>query len=236
MQRYLFIVLVLLCMMPVWAQEEFDAHIVGHVLDEKTGEHLPYVNVQVKGTDIGTITDESGHYFLKNLPLGRQTIIFSYVGYETEELPVNITEHTTTELKAVIHEMSQQLNGVVVTANRYATKRQEAATIVNVLAPAMFESTAVTCAADVLNFQPGLRVDNTCSNCGKTELRINGLQGQYTQILMDSRPVFSSMASVYGLEQVPTAMIDRIEVIRGGGSAMYGANAIAGVVLSLIHI
>ena len=224
------LVLALLCAMPLWAQEEYDAHLIGHVLDEKTGEHLPYVNVQVKGTNIGTVTDESGHYFLKNLPLGRQIIVFSYVGYETEELPVNIKEGTTTELKAVIRETSQQLNSVVVTANRYATKRQEAATIVNVLAPRMFETTAVTCAADVLSFQPGLRVDNTCSNCGKTELRINGLQGQYTQILMDNRPVFSSMAAVYGLEQVPTAMIDRIEVVRGGGSAMYGANAIAGVV------
>ena len=224
------LVLALLCVVPLWAQDEYDAHLVGHVLDEKTGEHLPYVNVQVKGTNIGSVTDESGHYFLKNIPLGRQTIVFSYVGYETEELPVNIEENTTTELKAVIREVSQQLNSVVVTANRYATKRQEAATIVNVLSPTMFETTAVTCAADVLSFQPGLRVENTCSNCGKTELRINGLQGQYTQILMDSRPVFSSMAAVYGLEQVPSAMIDRIEVVRGGGSAMYGANAIAGVV------
>ncbi|MBO7458544.1 MAG: carboxypeptidase-like regulatory domain-containing protein, partial [Paludibacteraceae bacterium] len=144
------LVFALLCTVPLWAQDEYDAHLVGHVLDEKTGEHLPYVNVQVKGTNIGTVTDESGHYFLKNLPLGRQTIIFSYVGYETEELPVNITEHTTTELKAVIREVSQQLNSVVVTANRYATKRQEAATIVNVLSPTMFETTAVTCAADVL--------------------------------------------------------------------------------------
>lgn len=212
------------------AQEEFDAHIVGHVLDEKTGEHLPYVNVQVKGTNIGTVTDESGHFFMKNLPLGKQIIVFSYVGYETEELPVRIEEDKTVELKATIRELPQLLNGVVVTANRYETKRQEAATIVNVLSPKLFETTAVACVADVLNYQPGLRVENTCSNCGKTELRINGLQGQYTQVLMDSRPVFSSMASVYGLEQVPAAMIDRIEVIRGGGSAMYGANAIAGVV------
>ena len=212
------------------AQEASDSHLTGHVLDETTGEHLPFVNVQLKGTNVGTVTDESGHYFLKDLPLGKQIIVFSYVGYETVELPVTIVAHTTTELKATIHEMSQQLNSVVVTANRYATKRQEAATIVNVLSPKLFETTAVACVADVLSFQPGLRVENTCSNCGKTELRINGLQGQYTQILMDSRPVFSSMASVYGLEQVPSAMIDRIEVVRGGGSAMYGANAIAGVV------
>ena len=209
---------------------QHDAHLTGHVLDAETGEHLPFVNVQLKGTNIGTVTDESGHYLLKDLPLGRQIIVFSYVGYETEELPVNIIEDRTVELKAAIHEQAQLLENVVVTANRYATKRQEAATIVNVLSPKLFETTAVSCVADALSFQPGLRVDNTCSNCGKTDLRINGLQGQYTQILMDSRPVFSSMASVYGLEQVPAAMIDRIEVVRGGGSATYGANAIAGVV------
>ncbi len=209
---------------------QYDAHLTGHVLDECTGEHLPYVNVQVKGTNIGTVTDESGHYLLQDLPIGHQTILFSYVGYETLELPVNMEADRTIELKATIHEVSQQLNGVVVTANRYATKRQEAATIVNVMSPKLFETTAVACMAEAMSFQPGLRVENSCSNCGKTDLRINGLQGQYTQILMDSRPVFSSMASVYGLEQVPAAMIDRIEVVRGGGSAMYGANAIAGVV------
>ena len=212
------------------AQSEYDAHLVGHVIDEKTGEHLPYVNIQIKGTNIGTVTDESGHYFLKNLTPGRVTVVVSYVGYETEELPVVIKENTTTELKVAIREAAQQLNSVVVTANRYATKRQEAATIVNVLSPKLFETTAVACVADVLNYQPGLRVESTCGNCGKTELRINGLQGQYSQILMDSRPVFSSLASVYGLEQVPAAMIDRIEVVRGGASAVYGANAIAGVV------
>ncbi|MBQ5378850.1 MAG: TonB-dependent receptor [Paludibacteraceae bacterium] len=216
------------CCVPVLAQ--YDAHLTGHVLDEKTGEHLPFVNVQVKGTNIGTVTDESGHYFLKDMPIGKQIIVFSFVGYETLELPVTMVENKTIELKATIREFSQQLNSVVVTANRYATKRQEAATIVNVLSPEMFETTAGSCVADALCFQPGLRVENSCSNCGKTDLRINGLQGQYTQILMDSRPVFSSMASVYGLEQVPAAMIDRIEVMRGGGSAVYGANAIAGVV------
>ena len=217
----------MLCV-PVFAQ--YDAHLTGHVLDEHTGEHLPFVNVQVKGTNIGTVTDESGHYFLRDMPIGKQTIVFSYVGYETLELPVTMVEDKTIELKATIREVSQQLNSVVVTANRYATKRQETATIVNVLSPDLFQTTAVSCVADVLSFQPGLRVENSCSNCGKTDLRINGLQGQYTQILMDSRPVFSSMASVYGLEQVPAAMIDRIEVVRGGGSAVYGANAIAGVV------
>ena len=79
-----------------------------------------------------------------------------------------------------------------------------------------------------MNFQSGLRVENNCGNCGTTQLRINGLEGQYSQVLLDSRPIFSSLASVYGLEQLPVAMIERVEVIRGGGSALFGANAIGG--------
>ena len=89
---------------------QYDAHLTGHVLDERTGEHLPYVNVQIKGTNIGTVTDESGHYLLQDLPIGRQTVIFSYVGYETLELPVVMEENRTIELKATIREISQQLN------------------------------------------------------------------------------------------------------------------------------
>lgn len=81
-----------------------------------------------------------------------------------------------------------------------------------------------------MNFQSGLRVETNCGNCGTTQLRINGLEGQYSQVLLDSRPIFSSLASVYGLEQLPVAMIERVEVIRGGGSALFGANAIGGVV------
>ncbi len=81
-----------------------------------------------------------------------------------------------------------------------------------------------------MNFQSGLRVENNCGNCGTMQLRINGLEGHYSQILLDSRPIFSSLAAVYGLDQLPVAMIERVEVVRGGGSALFGSNAIGGVV------
>ena len=207
-----------------------DAHIAGHVLDANTQEHLAFVNVQVKGTSMGCLTDESGHFYLKNLPIGTHTVVFSMMGYETIEKTVTLQRDTLIELKVAIAETSFVIDNVVVTANKYATKQKEVATIVNVISPLIIESTASNSMADVLNFQTGLRVEETCSNCGVPQIRINGLEGPYTQILMDSRPIFSSLASVYGLEQLPAGMVDRIEVIRGGGSALYGANAIAGVV------
>lgn len=84
--------------------------------------------------------------------------------------------------------------------------------------------------AQGLSFQPGVRVENNCQNCGFQQVRINGLDGQYTQILIDSRPIFSSLAGVYGIEQLPANMVDRVEVMRGGGSALFGSSAIAGTI------
>jgi len=221
--------LLVFSILAVFAQAQ-DAHIVGHVIDKATGEHMPFVSVQLKGTSYGGLTDETGHYFVKNLPTGKFTVVYTCVGYETEERVVEIKARTTLEINIELREESYMVDGVVVTANKYETKKRETATIVNVVSPVLFENTTAQCMADVLGFQTGLRVEQTCSNCGVPSLRINGLEGQYTQILMDSRPIFSSLASVYGLEQVPTGMVDRVEIIRGGGSALYGANAIAGVV------
>src|SRR5574344_704042 len=210
--------------------EVTDAHITGHVIDDVTGEHIPFVNIQIKGSSIGTTTDESGHFFLRNLPLGEHTLLFSMVGYTSEERVVTVKENSTVELHVKMNEASFLIDNVVVTANKYDTKQKQAVSIVNVISPLIFETTSSNNMAEVLDYQTGLRVEMSCQNCGVPQLRINGLEGQYSQILMDSRPIFSSLASVYGLEQIPTGMVDRVEVIRGGGSALFGANAIAGVV------
>ncbi len=210
--------------------EGTDASITGHVVDKTTGEHLPFVNIQLKGTSIGSTTDVTGHYLLTNLPVGETVIVFSMVGYKTAEYTINLKHNKTHELYAEIEESSFIMDQVVVTANKYETKKRETAAIVNVVSPLMFETTTSNNIGDVLNYQTGLRVENGCQNCGQSSLRINGLEGQYSLMLIDGRPMFSSLASVYGLEQMPAGMIDRVEVMRGGGSAVYGSNAVAGVV------
>lgn len=220
----------MLCLCAIHLHAATHSHIAGHVLDAATKEPLSYINVHLKGTSIGSTTDESGHYFLKNVPIGQQVLAFSFVGYKTKEVPVLIEADSTYICNVEIEETSYLLENVVVSANKYETKQKEVASIVNVISPHTIENTCSNSMADVLNFQPGLRVEMSCSNCGVPQLHINGLDGQYSQILLDSRPIFSSLASVYGLEQIPTGMVDRIEVIRGGCSALFGANAIGGVV------
>lgn len=210
--------------------QETDANIFGHVVDKQTQEHLPYVNLLIKGTTKGTSTDESGHYFITNLAEGKHTLEVSYVGYITCLTEVYVKRGESKEVNIEIEPDTQMLGDVVVSASREAVNRREAAVVVNVLSPKVLERVNAVNLAEGLNYQPGLRVENTCQNCGTNQLRINGLEGKYSQILIDSRPVFSALAGVYGLEQIPVSMVDRIEVIRGGGSALFGANAIGGVV------
>lgn len=207
-----------------------DANIFGHVLDANTNEHLPFASIVLKKLNIGAQTDSTGHYHIANLPEGRHEMEVSHIGYRTYSLTVNVEKGRTAEYNFHLVPETDYLDQVVVTGSRYSTRRRETGQLVNVVTPKLFENTLAVNPAGVLDFQPGLRVEYDCSNCGFSQLRINGLSGQYTQVLLDSRLVFSSLTMVYGLEQFPAAMMERIEVVRGGGSALFGANAIGGTV------
>ena len=207
-----------------------DANITGHVQDAATGEHLPYITIVIKGTTIGTATDATGHYFLKHLPEGEFILEASMLGYGTVEKSVTTRSGKTIEVNFVLQEDSERMDEIVVTANRNETNKKESSTIVNITSGKLFSATGSSTLSESMNFTPGLRIENNCGNCAVTQLRINGLEGHYSQILLDSRPIFSSLATVYGLDQLPVSMIERVEVVRGGGSALYGANAIGGVV------
>ena len=228
--KKIIIVILLTVNTVAYAQRNTDANITGHVLDKITQAHLPYVSIGIKGTSIGTVTDASGHFHISNLPVGTFTIVASHIGHESQEIEINTEIGQTIEVNFELEENALMLNQVVVSASRNEVNRREAVSIVNVITPRLFEKTASVCLADGLNFQPGLRVENNCNNCGFPQLRINGLEGPYTQILIDSRPINSALAGVYGLEHIPVNMIERVEVIRGGASALFGSSAIGGTV------
>lgn len=207
-----------------------DANFFGEVVDSKTGEHLPYAVVRIKGTTVGTTTDASGHYYITNLPVGKFVMEVSLIGYATTSKEVIVKEDVSREVNFVLKKDAIQLDGVVISSNRNETQRKLAPALVSVIDMKILNSTNSTTLAQGLKFQPGVRVEDNCQNCGFTQVRINGLEGPYSQILIDSRPIYGSLTGIYGLEQIPANMIDRIEVIRGGGSALYGSSAIGGVI------
>ena len=207
-----------------------DANLFGHVVDRGTGEHLAFATVTVNGTAHGIATDASGHYFLNNLPEGEYVVEARQIGYSPQQKKIVLRRGETQELNFEIAESGISMDDVVVSASRSASLRREAPALVSVLGTDLFEKTNSVCLAQGLSFQPGVRTEDDCQNCGFTQVRINGLDGHYSQILIDSHPVFSALTGVYGLEQIPASMIERVEVLRGGGSALFGSSAIGGTI------
>lgn len=204
--------------------------IAGHVIEKDSEESIPFAAVLIVGTDLGTTSDEGGHFTFSNLKAGKYLLRVSSVGYITQEKEVEVSDNATSLVHFQMEADNFITDEVVVSANRNEVSRKDAPVVVNVMSQKLFETVNSPDLAKSLNYQSGVRVENNCQNCTFPQVRINGLEGPYSQILINSRPVMSALSGVYGLEQIPVNMIERIEVVRGGGSALFGANAVAGTI------
>ena len=212
------------------AGKQCEATIHGHVIDTRTNEHIPFITVTIDNTTIGTTTNATGHYTLYHVPVGKFKVTVSAIGYNSQSKEVVVECGTDLQLDFETTESQVSLDAVVVSANRNETTRREAPALVNIVPGDLFNKVSAPTVAEGLSFQPGVRVENSCQNCGFAQVRINGLAGQYSQILINSRPIFSALAGVYGLEHIPANMVERVEVVRGGGSALFGSSAIGGTI------
>jgi len=191
---------------------------------------VPYASVMLKGTQWGNATDEQGNFTLAEIPAGPYQLIVSAIGYKSVQQTIAVEAGDTLRQDLQLAEANTIFSEVVVTGTRTTRRRLESPVAVNVLDSKTFSLTQSNTLSEGLCFQPGLRMETDCQTCNYTQLRMNGLGGSYAQILINSRPVFTSLMGLYGLEQIPANMIERVEVVRGGGSVLYGANAIAGTV------
>lgn len=192
-------------------------------------EALPFSTVFLEGTTIATTADERGNFNL-SAPAGTYTLVAQTSGFRSQSQQLELTADTETQVNFVLQEDVLGLEEIVLSATRNRIPRKEAPVVVNIVSSKLLKATQSLSLADGLNFQPGVRVETNCQNCGFTQVRLNGLEGQYTQILVNNKPVFSALNGVYGLEQIPVSIIDRVEVVRSGGSALFGSNAIAGTI------
>lgn len=223
-----FIASLVLTQISVLAQPGNDAVITGHVVSK--GEHIPFVNIFIENSTIGTTTDVTGHYILVDLPIGKHVIVAKMIGYKIQKKEIELHPNQTLEIKFDLDEDFIKVDEVVITGTKTFKRQTESAVIVGVMDSKSIENIAAQTVSESLNFQPGLRMETDCQTCNYSQLRMNGLGGAYSQILVNSRSVFSPLTGLYGLEQMPTEMVERIEIVRGGASALYGSNAIGGTV------
>jgi len=201
--------------------------IKGNVEDWE-GNPIKKAVVLIPEVSKSTESDESGNFEITQIPSGSchvEVYADGYMDYSSD--PFVLKQSKLSYEVILIKKITRE---IVVTATRTPKLYDETPVKTEVITLKDIEKKAAANLAETLSQTTGVRVENDCQNCNFTQIRINGMEGKYTQILIDSSPVVSAMTGVYGLEQIPAEMLERVEIVKGGGSALYGGNAVAGVI------
>jgi outer membrane receptor for ferrienterochelin and colicins len=211
-------------------QEESRRCAVQGTIRDATGLPLPGVVLTVTGRPESVTSDAEGRYCLPDLPVARVAIEASLDAFQKEMREVNVPAEGSPLAVDLTLQPSRIREQVVVTATRTSRRLDDVPVRTEVVDTALIRAIGARTLADAVEYTTGVRVESNCQNCNFTQIRLLGLDGPYTQILMDGQPVISSLAQVYGIEQIPSRMIERIEVVKGGGSALYGPGSVGGVI------
>jgi outer membrane receptor for ferrienterochelin and colicins len=204
-----------------------DCRISGHVRDT-SGRTIAGAVVLLEQLATTTTTDADGRYCLAGMPDGSYRIVVTADGFYSSH-PVTIALGGGSATADVVMQPAFAAE-IVVTGTRSERRLDDVPVRTEVVQRDEIEHIEARTLADAVEFSPGVRVESNCQNCNFQQIRLLGLEGAYTQLLVDSQPIISSLAQVYGIEHIPAHMIERIEVVKGGGSAIYGAGSVGGVV------
>lgn len=177
-------------------------------------------------------TDASGQAAFRELTWPAVSLVVSVEGfYPNEAARVELASGQETVLTVELQQRTVVSETVVVTGSGTESLIQEAPIKTELITPQVVERQVKTTLAEAFQATiSGVRMEMNCQNCGFMQLRMNGLEGPYTQVLEDGLPSYSGVTAVYGLEQIPAGFLEQIEVVKGGNSALYGPGAVAGVV------
>lgn len=216
---------------PAQAQQPAASRACGiaGVVRDTGGLPVPGAVVSLSATGLSDVTDADGTFCLPPLRPGTYGVDVVLSGFSPAHLEIVASEGTTA-IPDVVLAPGGFRDETVVTATRTRQGLDRVPVRTELVRRADIEATSARTLADAMEFTTGVRVENNCQTCNFSQVRLLGLDGPYTQILFDGQPTFSSLASVYGLEQIPAGQIERIEVVKGGGSALYGPGAVGGVI------
>lgn len=222
----------LLLLAPTALQAQHTYH--ARVEDAHHGEPLAGVHVVVEGTALGGATDAEGRVALAGIPAGRHTLVFTFVGFEPARRTYTFPRADPEAVDVVqLEEAHEALGEVAVTATRTSRTIAEQPTRVETIAGEEIEekiSMEPSNLSMLLNESPGITVQQTSATSGNAGIRIQGLDGRYTQLLKDGFPLFGGFAGGLSILQVPPLDLAQVEVIKGPVSTLYGGDAIAGLV------
>ena len=194
------------------------------------GNGIPGATVVLKKTIYKTLTDQEGGYNLKGLKEGKYELVVSAVGYISHRAEVVLRGDSILTMDIELKDQSDDLNEVVVTGTMKAVRKLDSPVPVEVYTPAFFRKNPTPNLFEAVGLINGVRPQLNCNICNTGDIHINGLEGAYTLILIDGMPIISSLSTVYGLSGIPNSLVERIEVVKGPASSLYGSEAMGGVI------
>ncbi|MGV8138968.1 MAG: TonB-dependent receptor domain-containing protein [Mangrovibacterium sp.] len=230
MKKIFMLILGIFLMIQVRSQEKTDAMLFGDIKSAVSKEHIPFAAITVKGTRMGTVADGSGHYKLANLPVGKCILVAHSIGYKSQEKEVIMERGQAITLFFELEEDILNLEQVVVTGTRTQHYIKDVPVRTEVITAKSIENKNAGNLYEALEATPGVRVEQQCQYCNFAMVRMQGLGAEHTQVLINGQPMYSGLAGVYGLQQLSTVDIGRIEIVKGAGSALYGSSAVAGAI------
>lgn len=202
--------------------------VTGYISDELST--IPFANIYLEGTSFGTASNEKGSYLLKNIPVGEYILKISILGYQNSSQKISIRSNETLIMPILLKASSEQLEETVVTGTLKAVRRSESPVPVEVYSSTFLKKNPTPNIFEALSNVNGVRPQVNCSVCNTGDIRINGLSGPYTLVLIDGMPIVSGLGTVYGLSGIPNSLIEQIEIVKGPASSLYGSEAVGGLI------
>lgn len=201
-----------------------------HGMVSSGGKPIPFANIRLENISISTSADTGGQYTLDKLQAGKYTVLASAMGFSQLSRTIIIKDNESMVLNFTLRDTGASLDEVVVTGTMKEVSRLASPVPVEVYSPAFFRKNPTPSVFDALQNVNGVRPQLNCNVCNTGDIHINGLEGPYTMILIDGMPIVSGLSSVYGLSGIPNALIERVEIVKGPASSLYGSEAVGGLI------
>jgi outer membrane receptor for ferrienterochelin and colicins len=204
------------------------ASITGKILSE--GKLVEFANVVLKGTQMIAVTDTSGMYQIKNIPVGSYQVEVSALGFNKISKSIALKAEENLNLDFDLIANNSLLNEIVISGTLKEVNRLESPVNVEVYTTTYFKKNPTPNIYEALQNVNGVKPQLNCNVCNTGDIHINGLEGPYTMVLIDGMPIVSSLSTVYGLSGIPNSLVERIEIVKGPASSLYGSEAIGGLI------
>lgn len=224
--KYLF--LLLSCFVFYNSFSQKTASISGKVAVEN--KEMQQAFIELLKTQHKTQTDSLGNYAIDNITAGNYKIQIASLGLKTITKNIVLKENENLVLDFELKDNENKLNEVVVSGTLKAVKRLESAVPVEVYSPIFFKKNPTASIYEALQNVNGVRPQLNCGVCNTGDIHINGLEGPYTSVMIDGMPIVSSLSTVYGLSGIPNSLVERIEIVKGPASSLYGSEAVGGLI------